>query len=92
MFGNLETSSCAERILSYTLVDELLSVPKAERVDWATLFRQKYGNDEEDDGVDDYATSSDHVRPQTLDALGVTMADIAGTYHNAGYKILVLEI
>ncbi|KAF2828112.1 beta-lactamase/transpeptidase-like protein [Ophiobolus disseminans] len=87
ILANLETSLYAEQILSHTLVDEVLSVPMEERVDWSAFFRKWYDRDKEHNEDD-----PEFTKPTNPEPLGVALETLTGTYRDAGYKDLVLEM
>jgi CubicO group peptidase (beta-lactamase class C family) len=86
-FGNGEDAYFAQQALEYTLIDELLGVPREERVDWLAFFRKWYEiENADDDGDPELSLPEDPV------SLRVPLEQLVGTYHNAGYKDLVLEM
>jgi CubicO group peptidase (beta-lactamase class C family) len=87
IFGNGDDAFFAEEILTFTLLDEVLGVPKEERIDWSSFFRKRHegeGGDEDDD--------PELKRPENPESLGIPLEKLVGTYHDAGYKDLVLEL
>jgi CubicO group peptidase (beta-lactamase class C family) len=89
IFGNGDDAYFAQQALEYTLIDELIGVPKEERVDWLPFFRNWYEIENADDDEEEDLELS---RPDDPSPLSVSMEKLVGTYHNAGYKDLVLEI
>lgn len=88
IMGNSDGAYYANQILNYILMDEVLEVPVADRVDWASFFRDQYERDE----VEDEKEDPELTRPERPEPLGVPLESLAGTYHDAGYKDLVLEM
>jgi CubicO group peptidase (beta-lactamase class C family) len=88
IFGNSDGALFVNQILNHVLMDELLQVPIADRVDWPSFFRGQYEKDEAIDGKED----PELMRPEDPEPLGVPLEKMAGTYYDAGYKDLVLEM
>jgi CubicO group peptidase (beta-lactamase class C family) len=88
IFGNSDGALHANQILNHVLMDEVLEVPTAERKDWASFFRSQYGRDEAEDGKED----PEFMGPENPEPLGVPLEKLAGTYYDAGYKDLILEM
>jgi hypothetical protein len=78
IFGNGDDACFAQQALEFTLIDEVLGVPKEERVDWLAFFRNWYEIENADDDED-----PDVLKPEEK---------LVGTYHDPWYKDLVLEI
>jgi CubicO group peptidase (beta-lactamase class C family) len=88
VFGNSDDASYLNQFLMWTLIDELLSVPKEERVDWSALFHKWSDLGE----AEDLEETPDLTRPENPEPLGASLEDLAGAYYNVGYKDLVLEM
>lgn len=88
IFGNSDDASYLNQFLLWTLIDELLGVAKEERVDWSALFHKWSDQDE----AEDLEETSELTRPDNPEPLGVRLEELVGTYYNAGYKDLVLEM
>jgi hypothetical protein len=69
-------------------MDAVLDVLKEERVDWSAFYRGWYEKDEEEDKE----VKPEFKKPETPEELGVPLEQFVGTYHDAGYKDLVLEM
>jgi hypothetical protein len=85
--GNADSAWCVSEMVFYHLLDEKIAVAGAERVDWAAFWTETYekGRRAEEEGF------------AALAALEVRDGDVAvekmvGTYHNAGYHELKLEL
>jgi CubicO group peptidase (beta-lactamase class C family) len=86
-FGNADDADYINETLKWTLMDEILGVPKEERVDWSAFFRgwNQMGQEE------DKKVKPEFEKPENPEPLGVALEEIVGTYHDAGYKDLVIE-
>lgn len=86
--GNTDDASYVCQTLMSTLIDDLLNVPEDDRVDWSAFYRGwKDREDKEDDEV-----KPEHTKPENPKPLSVPMEALVGTYHDPGYKDLVLEM
>jgi CubicO group peptidase (beta-lactamase class C family) len=87
-FGNADDADYINETLKWTLMDEILGVPKEERVDWSAFFRgwNEMGQEE------DKKVKPEFEKPENPEPLGVALEEIVGTYHDAGYKDLVIEM
>ncbi|KAH8727986.1 beta-lactamase/transpeptidase-like protein [Phaeosphaeriaceae sp. PMI808] len=88
MMSNSEDAEWAHQIIWYTLMDEVLGVPKEERVDWPAFYRTKY----EEYEADEKKVDPELAKPDNPEPLGIPLEQMVGTYRNAGYKNLVLEM
>jgi CubicO group peptidase (beta-lactamase class C family) len=88
VFGNSDDANYACEILKWTLMDEVLCVPKEERMDWSAFYRGWYERDEEEDKE----VNPEFEKPEDPEELGVPLEQLVGRYHDAGYKDLVLEM
>jgi CubicO group peptidase (beta-lactamase class C family) len=86
--GNSDDASYLNQFLVWTLIDELLSVSKEERVDWSALFRKWSDADE----AEDLEETPELKKPENPEPLGTNLDELTGTYYNAGYKELVIEM
>lgn len=92
ILGNSDDAFYPAQVLSQVLMDGVLGVPEKERVDWLRFWREweeKEGEEEEGDDEDD---EDGFQCPDCPEPLGVSIQEVAGSYYNAGYKGLVLEI
>jgi CubicO group peptidase (beta-lactamase class C family) len=88
IIGNSDSAGCAKDVLKWTLIDEVLDVPKKERVDWSCFFRNLQERDDEADDEE----RPELAKPKHPKPLGLGLEDLVGTYHNAGYKGLALDM
>jgi CubicO group peptidase (beta-lactamase class C family) len=88
IFANADSAMPALQILAYRWIDDVLGVPEAERTNWADFFRKEYEREE----AEDEALDRDLEKPGKPEPLGIALEKIMGTYHDAGYKDLVLEM
>jgi CubicO group peptidase (beta-lactamase class C family) len=88
IIGNSDGAGFAKDVLKWTLIDEVLNVPKNERVDWPDFFRKLQQADDKADAEE----KPELTRPENPEPLGLALEELAGTYHNAGYKDLVLSM
>jgi hypothetical protein len=91
MFANLDGAYWALLALFYTWVDEVVGVPKEECTDWLEFFRkweERRKKEAEKEGNDD----PEFAKPKDPEPLGVPLDAIAGTFHDPGYKDVVLNI
>jgi CubicO group peptidase (beta-lactamase class C family) len=88
IFGNANSADWVNEVLKWTLMDEVLNAPQEERVDWSAFFRKwdKMGEDM------DKEAKPELEKPEDPEPLGVPLEQLVGTYHDAGYKDLVLEM
>ncbi|KAH7066745.1 beta-lactamase/transpeptidase-like protein [Paraphoma chrysanthemicola] len=87
MFGNMETAYYVAYTLAYNLIDELLGVPAADRVDWAKFFREQCEIFEEAEREID----PELIKPENVEPLGLPLESVAGQYFDQGYKGIVVE-
>ena len=87
IFGNTELSLYAIYTLTYVLIDEVLGVPAADRVDWAAFFRQQHENFE----AEDKEVDLELVKPERSEPMGLGLESVVGHYFDPGYKELVVE-
>lgn len=87
-FTNADDGDYVNETLKWTLMDEILGVSKEERVDWSAFFRgwNQMGQEE------DKKVKPEFEEPDNLEPLDVPLEQLVGTYHNAGYKDLVVEM
>ncbi|KAH7406826.1 beta-lactamase/transpeptidase-like protein [Phaeosphaeria sp. MPI-PUGE-AT-0046c] len=86
--GNTDNASYVIQTLMSTLIDDVLGVPNDERIDWSAFYRGwKDKEDKEDDEI-----KPEHTKPENPEPLGVPIEELVGTYYDAGYKNLVLEM
>jgi CubicO group peptidase (beta-lactamase class C family) len=88
VYANLDTAHYVTEILHNTWMDEVLGVPKEERIDWLDFYRKW----QERDNAEENENPPDLVAPEKPEPLAVRLEDIAGTYFDPGYKHIVLEI
>lgn len=90
MFGNAENAFFLQQVLFHVLMDDLLDIPEAEREDWNKFFRgwENEGIEEEKKNAED----DKFKKPADAQPLGVNLEKLVGTYHDKGYKDLVLEM
>jgi hypothetical protein len=86
--GNSDDASYLNQFLVWTLIDELLSVSKEERVDWSALFHEWSDADE----AEDLEETPELKKSENPEPLGANLDELAGTYYNAGYKELVIRM
>ncbi|UNI16063.1 hypothetical protein JDV02_002538 [Purpureocillium takamizusanense] len=91
IFGNARGAGAIASILMYELVDELLKVPRAERLDWAELESclQERVNDTtglEAEVREELCPGLERPEPQELPLSAYT-----GEYWNAGYHGMTLQ-
>jgi CubicO group peptidase (beta-lactamase class C family) len=89
IIANGDSAYFLEDILMFTLIDEILNVPKEQRIDWSTLFLEWHKMDEAEAGDSD--VDPELTKLENPESLGIPLENLAGTYHNAGYKDLVLQ-
>ncbi|RMZ16996.1 hypothetical protein D0862_00976 [Hortaea werneckii] len=93
IFGNSEGMETVAEVLSNTIIDELLDVPHNERPDWNELSKQE---DAEDDNAANKQLENitQALCPGIVDAQPQTLPldSYTGTYNNAGYHDLTVEI
>jgi CubicO group peptidase (beta-lactamase class C family) len=87
IFGNSDTSAYLNDVLKFTLLDDVLDVREEDRIDWTAFFTNFRVMDEAEDTEKPEWTNVENVEP-----LGVPVENTVGSYHNVGYKGLVLEM
>ncbi|CAN9162677.1 unnamed protein product [Alternaria alternata] len=87
IFGNSDSAAYVNDILKFTLLDEVIGVQKEDRIDWGTFFKNFQSMDDAEEAEKPEWTKVDSVEP-----LGIVVENIAGSYHNVGYKGLALEV
>jgi CubicO group peptidase (beta-lactamase class C family) len=85
-FGNADDADYINETLKWTLMDEILGVPKEERVDWSAFFRGWEQMAQEEDKE----VKPEFEKPENSEPLGAALEEIVGTYHDAGYKDLII--
>jgi hypothetical protein len=85
-FGNADDADYINETLKWTLMDEILGVPKEERVDWSAFFRGWEQMAQEEDKE----VKPEFEKPENPEPLGAALEEIVGTYHDAGYKDLII--
>jgi CubicO group peptidase (beta-lactamase class C family) len=83
VFGNSGGAQYLAKVLYMHLVDELLEIPKPERLDWWKI--QEESRQEEDCQLE-----SKLAKPGT--EMSVPLLEYAGNYHNSGYHGIVIEV
>jgi len=87
IFGNSNGAGDAAEIVCGHLVDELLSVPTPERLDWTALQREHHEKSKQEE--------KDRMQSKPLEpelAMSVPLFQYAGKYQNVGYHDLILEV
>lgn len=88
VYANLDTAHWVTEILNNTWMDEVIGVPKEERIDWLEFYRKW----EERDIAEENENPPELVAPENPEPLAVALEDIAGTYHDPGYKYIEIEM
>jgi hypothetical protein len=91
VFANMDTAYWALMTLFYTWADEIIGRPKEERTDWFAFFR-KWEERKKAKSDDDDADDPEFAKPEDPEPLGVPLDAITGTFHDAGYKDVVLHM
>jgi hypothetical protein len=90
IFANEDTFDWAVDTITRVWIDEVIGLPKEERIDWKAFFREREERYEAE-GKEKEA-KPEFAPPENPEPLGVPLEAISGTYHDAGYKDLVLEV
>lgn len=107
IFGNADSASYIAEIILYELLDELLEIPKSQRVSWPKVLYEKWseGKEYEDRDPDDPAVDAEMRRKEEeeeLEKLCPGLKDLepqtmpleayTGSYYHVGWKGLTVEI
>jgi CubicO group peptidase (beta-lactamase class C family) len=87
IFGNSDSAVYVNDVLKFTLLDDVLGVRDDERIDWTTFFKSFRAMDDAED-----VEKPEWTKVENVDPLGIPMEKMVGSYHNVGYKGLVLEM
>jgi hypothetical protein len=87
IFGNSDSSLYVNDILKFTLIDDVIGVRKEDRIDWGAFFKNFRAMDDAED-----AEKPEWTKVESVEPLEVSLEKMAGSYHNVGYKELVLEM
>ena len=79
------------QILYHVLMDDVLGVPEKERIDWEKFFSERQ-EENKAKGREKEKNDPKFQVPGNPEPLCVSLESLAGTYFNAGYKGLVLEM
>jgi hypothetical protein len=89
IFGNSSDAGVAAQVLVQELIDEVLGVPKAERLDWNKIESAKESEDEDEEGKlrEKICPGLKEPQPQTL-----PLSVYTGEYWNLGYHSIVVQV
>lgn len=89
ILGNGDEAGTVGEIISKEMVDEVLGVPEEERTDWDAWYRKGQTEYEESKGsmLKKLCPDLEVIKPLKRD-----LDDYVGTYWNAGYHEMVVEV
>ncbi|KAF2098303.1 beta-lactamase family protein [Rhizodiscina lignyota] len=86
IFGNGTGADDVAEVVRNTLIDEVLGVAEKDRLNWSeVLQKRKSERQNEDEEPNPW-----HVDPKDSLPLPLPLLDLAGTYHNPGYRTITL--
>jgi hypothetical protein len=87
IFGNSDSAYFATQMILHLLMDDKLNVPVDDRIDWSDYWTNLYKKDQEED-----KEMIESLSLLSVESCDIPLEKLAGTYHNAGYHTLNLEV
>lgn len=90
MANTMGTSSSAERILLYAILDKMLDTPPTDRIDWKSIFDGQLEEARQAQNINKEMLYPDLPKPPI--SLALPLKQYTGSYSHAGYGVLNLTL